>query len=92
MKIALINESSQVSKNRLIFETLKETVEPLGHEAFNYGMSEDDPDYVISYVEAGLLAAILLNSQTADFVITGCGTGRAPVWPPISIRMCTVAM
>ena len=76
MKIALINESSQVSKNRLIFETLKETVEPLGHEAFNYGMSEEDPYYVISYVEAGLLAAILLNSQTADFVITGCGTGE----------------
>ena len=77
MKIALINESSQVSKNRLIFETLKETVEPLGHEAFNYGMSEDDPDYAIKRQT--------LSSQGAE-------RGRAPVWPPISIRMCTVAM
>ena len=28
-----------------------------------------------TYVQEGLLAAILLNSGAADFVITGCGTG-----------------
>lgn len=72
MKIALVNESSQVSKNQLVYEVLKDTVLPLGHEVFNYGMSEDDQAYNISYVEAGLLSAVLLNSHAVDFVITGC--------------------
>ncbi|MCI8662142.1 MAG: RpiB/LacA/LacB family sugar-phosphate isomerase [Hungatella sp.] len=76
MKIALVNESSQVSKNQLVYEVLKDTVLPLGHEVFNYGMSEDDQAYNISYVEAGLLSAVLLNSHAVDFVITGCGTGE----------------
>lgn len=76
MKIALINESSQAAKNELIFQVLKETVEPLGHEVFNYGMHQDDPEYDINYADAGLLGAILLNSQAVDFVITGCGTGE----------------
>ena len=38
MKIALINENSQASKNALIESTLRSVVEPLGHEVFNYGM------------------------------------------------------
>lgn len=76
MRIALVNESSQVSKNQLVLNVLKGAVLPLGHQVFNYGMSEEDPDYNISYVEAGLLSAVLLNSHAVDFVITGCGTGE----------------
>ena len=30
----------------------------------------------LTYVQNGLLAAILLNTKAADFVITGCGTGE----------------
>ena len=29
-----------------------------------------------TYVQAGILAAVLLNSGAADYVITGCGTGE----------------
>ncbi|MDE7161666.1 MAG: RpiB/LacA/LacB family sugar-phosphate isomerase, partial [Anaeroplasmataceae bacterium] len=29
----------------------------------------------LTYVQNGLLAAIILNSGAADFVVTGCGTG-----------------
>lgn len=76
MKIALINESSQASKNNLVYQILKNTVEPLGHHVFNYGMCDNDPDYDINYADAGLLAAILLNAKAVDFVITGCGTGE----------------
>ena len=74
MKIALINENSQASKNKIIYDSL---VSVLGdkHEIFNYGMI-DDNDNSITYVQAGLLAAILLNSGAADFVVTGCGTGE----------------
>ena len=75
MKIALINENSQASKNELIFKTLKQVVEPLGHECFNYGRYSADDPHEKTYVQAGLLTGILLNSGAADFVITGCGTG-----------------
>lgn len=75
MKIALINENSQAPKNKLIFETLKKVCEPLGHECFNYGRYGAEDLHERTYVQAGLLAAILLNSGAADFVITGCGTG-----------------
>ena len=75
MKIALINENSQAPKNSLIFETLKKVAEPKGHECFNYGRYSAEDPVEKSYVQEGLLAAILLNSGAADFVITGCGTG-----------------
>lgn len=76
MKIALINENSQAAKNELIFNTLKSVVEPMGHEVFNYGMYSADDEAQLTYVQNGILAAILLNSGAADFVITGCGTGE----------------
>ncbi|KHD38707.1 hypothetical protein NL50_04210 [Clostridium acetobutylicum] len=76
MKIALINENSQAAKNQLIFDTLKKVVEPKGHEAFNYGMYTAEDKIQLTYVQNGILAAILLNSGAADYVITGCGTGE----------------
>ena len=76
MKIALINENSQAAKNELICETLKKVVEPMGHEVFNYGMYGAEDKNSLTYVQNGILAAILLNSGAADYVITGCGTGE----------------
>lgn len=76
MKIALINENSQVAKNALVCETLKKVVEPMGHEVINYGMYSADDKAQLTYVQCGILAAILLNSGAADFVVTGCGTGE----------------
>ena len=76
MKIALINENSQAAKNAMIEQTLRAVVEPLGHEVVNYGMYTADQDNQITYVIAGVLAATLLNSGAADFVVTGCGTGE----------------
>jgi ribose 5-phosphate isomerase RpiB len=75
MKIALINENSQAPKNSLIFETLKGVAEPLGPSCFNYGRYSAEDPHERTYVQGGILAAILLNSGAADFVITGCGTG-----------------
>ncbi|MBE5960255.1 MAG: hypothetical protein E7256_02535 [Lachnospiraceae bacterium] len=76
MRIALINENSQAAKNGLVYETLKKVVEPKGHEVVNYGMYSAEDENSLTYVQAGLLAAILLNSGAADYVITGCGTGE----------------
>ena len=30
----------------------------------------------LTYVQAGLLAGILINSKATDFIVTGCGTGE----------------
>ncbi len=76
MKIALINENSQAAKNDMICQALKKVVEPMGHEVFNYGMYKPEDEAQLTYVQVGILAAVLLNSGAADYVITGCGTGE----------------
>ncbi|MEA9391380.1 RpiB/LacA/LacB family sugar-phosphate isomerase [Acerihabitans sp. TG2] len=75
MKIALINENSQAAKNELIVATLAKVVEPMGHQVFNYGMYSAEDSASLTYVQNGILAAILLNSGAVDYVVTGCGTG-----------------
>lgn len=75
MKIALINENSQASKNKIIYDSLKEIADKHGFEVYNYGM-ENEQENNLTYVQAGLLAAILINSKAADFIVTGCGTGE----------------
>ena len=74
MRIALINENSQAAKNESIYNTLNKVATKYGHTVDNYGMLgvEDKP---LTYVQNGLLAAILINSGAADFIVTGCGTG-----------------
>lgn len=76
MKIALINENSQAAKNAMIEKALKKVVKPMGHQVFNYGMYSPDDEAQLTYVQNGILAAILLNSGAADYVVTGCGTGE----------------
>lgn len=76
MKIAVINENSQAAKNGMIVDCLKKVVEPKGHEVYNYGMYGAEDPNSLTYVQCGILAAVLLNSKAADYVITGCGTGE----------------
>lgn len=76
MRIALINENSQAAKNSVIENALKKVVEPMGHEVVNYGMYAADDAAQLTYVQVGILSAILLNSKAVDYVITGCGTGE----------------
>ena len=76
MRIALINENSQAAKNDMIYSTLKKVADSKGLEVDNYGMYSADDKAQLTYVQNGILAAILLNSGAADFVVTGCGTGE----------------
>lgn len=76
MRIALINENSQAAKNSMIEAALKKVVEPKGFLVDNYGMYAADDEAQLTYVQVGILAAVLLNSGAADYVITGCGTGE----------------
>lgn len=76
MRIALINENSQAAKNEMIEKSLKKIVEPMGHTVFNFGMYSADDKEQLTYVQNGILTAILLNSGAMDYVVTGCGTGE----------------
>ena len=76
MKIALINENSQGAKNPIIEKSLKKVVEPMDFTVDNYGMYTAEDEAQLTYVQVGILAAVLLNSGAADYVITGCGTGE----------------
>lgn len=96
MKIALINENSQAAKNEMICDTLKSVVEPMGHTVFNYGMYSAEDEHPLTYVQNGILAAVLLNSGAADFVITGCGTGEGAMlacnsFPQVLCGPCRVS-
>ncbi|KAB8292653.1 RpiB/LacA/LacB family sugar-phosphate isomerase [Bifidobacterium avesanii] len=76
MRIALINENSQAAKNGLIYGALKKVADEKGFEVDNYGMYAADDEAQLTYVQNGILAAALLNTKAADFVVTGCGTGE----------------
>lgn len=75
MKIALMMENSQASKNTTVLNELRSVVEPQGSQVFNVGMSNEN-DHYLTYIHLGIMASILLNSKAVDFVIAGCGTGQ----------------
>jgi len=68
-------ENSQASKNDIVLEQLNLVAGPLKHEVFNVGMNAED-DHHLTYIHLGIMASILLNSKSIDFVIAGCGTGQ----------------
>lgn len=76
MRIALINENSQASKNEIIFTALQTEAKKAGHNVSNYGMYSGEDSAQLTYVKCGLLASILLTTKVVDFVVTGCGTGQ----------------
>ena len=75
MKIALMMENSQAAKNITVLKELEGVAQPLGHQVFNVGMS-DEQDHHLTYIHLGIQASVLLNSQAVDFVGAGCGTGQ----------------
>jgi ribose 5-phosphate isomerase B len=77
VKIALMNEVSQASKNSIILEQLQSVATKYNHEVYNVGMRYEEQKPIVSYIHLGLMACILLNSKSVDFVVTGCGTGQA---------------
>ena len=76
MRIGLINENSQAQKNSDIFRELNDCAKRNGHEVLNFGMYSADDSEQLTYVQVGIMAAILLNSGAVDFIVTGCGTGE----------------
>ncbi|PKM38922.1 MAG: ribose-5-phosphate isomerase [Firmicutes bacterium HGW-Firmicutes-9] len=73
MRIAVLNEVSARSKNADILAALAEHAE---HELINAGMSAEGDEPELTYIQTGLMAAILLGTKACDLVVGGCGTGQ----------------
>jgi len=72
MRIAVINETSAADRNADILAAL----DGQGHGVINAGMKKNGEKPELSYIHTGLMAAVLLNAGTVDFVVGGCGTGQ----------------
>lgn len=73
MKIAIIQGSSQIDKNELLFIETKQAVSKYNYDVYNFGVTLEEPNF--SYVQISLIVALLLNSKAVDFIITGCSSG-----------------
>lgn len=73
MKIAVINEVSASPRNADIVKALGEATDA---EIINCGMENPEVTPSLTYIQTAYMAAILLNTKAADFVISGCGTGQ----------------
>lgn len=92
MKIALMNEFSQASKNATVLKELEAVAGDLGHTVYNTGMC-DDNDHRLTYIHLGIMASLLLNSKAVDFVVSGCGTGQGALmslnaYPGVNCGYC----
>lgn len=73
MKIAVVQASTQISKNDMLFQYTKKYAKE--SEVINLGCFSDDENKY-SYLEIALLIGMLINDKTVDFVVTGCSSGQ----------------
>ena len=73
MRIAVIQASSQATKNELIYSAVKKYAADA--EVINFGcFGNEDNKY--SYIEISVLVGLLLSSKSVDLVVTGCSSGQ----------------
>jgi len=73
MRIAVIQASSQVAKNELIYSAVKKYAADA--EVINFGcFGNEEQKY--SYIEISILIGILLTCKAVDLVVTGCSSGQ----------------
>lgn len=73
MKIAVIQASSQKTKNSVLYEMTCRSARE--NTVVNFGCFEDE-DAVYSYIEIAVEVGLLLGSGAVDFVVTGCSSGQ----------------
>ena len=73
MKIAIIQATSQINKNELIYSAVKKYASD--SEIYNFGCFENEK-CSYSYIEISVLVGLLLASKSVDFVVTGCSSGQ----------------
>lgn len=74
MKIGLIQGTSQKEKNSILEHYLKDSISS-NDELINFGIYQDS-SVTLSYVQISIAIALLINSRSLDFVVTGCSSGQ----------------
>ena len=69
MKIGVIQASSQIEKNTILYECTKDY-----GEVINFGCFEDEENY--SYVEVAIMISLLIETGAIDFMVSGCSSGQ----------------
>lgn len=72
VKIGVIQASSQIDKNSILYEAAKQYAKE--HEVIDFGCFYNEGKY--SYIEISLEIGLLLVSHAVDFVVTGCSSGQ----------------
>lgn len=72
MRVGVIQASSQIEKNQLLFDTTVKYAKEV--EVVNFGCFQGEPSF--SFVEISILAGLLLESKAVDFIVTGCSSGQ----------------
>lgn len=73
MRVGIVNEVSACARNKDIVAALK----PYDNiEIVNVGMEDPQEKHPITYIQTGIMSAILLNCGICDLVVGGCGTGQ----------------
>lgn len=77
MRIGVIQAASQRDKNEILYRCACRAVQRNGRSdvVVNYGVYADE-DADCSYVEAALVAGLLLSGGAVDFIVTGCASGQ----------------
>jgi ribose 5-phosphate isomerase RpiB len=73
MRIAIIQATSQISKNGMLDTAVR--MYATGSEVFNFGCTEGDVENY-GYIDVSILVGLLLASKAVDFVVTGCSSGQ----------------
>lgn len=73
MKIAVVQASSQISKNNMLYSYTKKYAK--GGDVINFGCFSDDEEKY-SYIEISILIGMLIDENIVDFVVTGCSSGQ----------------
>jgi len=73
MRIGIVNEVSACAKNKDIVAALQSYD---NMEIYNVGMKDLSEENPITYIQTGIISAILLNCDICDMVVGGCGTGQ----------------
>lgn len=72
-RVAVIQASSQISKNQMLFEAVKEYASD--YEVVNFGCTAEEKGKY-SYLDISMALGLLLASKSVDFVVTGCSSGQ----------------
>lgn len=73
MRVGIVNEVSACHRNKDIVAALELQNDV---EIFNLGMQDPAEENPVTYIQTGIMSAILLNCDICDMVVGGCGTGQ----------------